>query len=117
MQASCLAEIIRNNVIQYGFIVSDDLMAVSPVLQCHIDDGHGAMAPLVLIGFYFAEPVYRTTHTLAHRKNTHDPLTCGDVHIRRHGSRELQSGPGLGPAGTGTGTKFTKWPREFFLKY
>jgi len=69
MQSSCLAEIIRNNVLQYGFIVRDDLIAVPPVIRAHLDDGHDDTGPLVLIGYSADEPVYRTTHTLAHCKN------------------------------------------------
>lgn len=69
MEKIYVNEIIENNVLQYPFIY-DDLIAVEHVLQGRIDDGHGATGPLVFIGFLAGEPVYRTTHTVAHRENT-----------------------------------------------
>ena len=69
MQTNDLGQIIQNNMLQHTFAVSDDLLAVVPVLQGHIYDGHGATGPLVLIGFLAEKPIYRTTHTVAHRKD------------------------------------------------
>jgi hypothetical protein len=70
MQPNNINEIIMNNILQHGFIVNNDLIAVDPVLQGYVYDGNGATGPLVLIGFLAGEPVYRTTHTVAHRKDT-----------------------------------------------
>jgi len=56
-------------MLQHARVVNNDLIVVEPVLQDHIDDGHGATGPLFVIGFLAGEPVYRTTHTVAHRKN------------------------------------------------
>jgi hypothetical protein len=56
-------------MLQHAPVVNNDLIVVEPVLQDHIDDGHGATGPLFVIGFLAGEPVYRTTHTVAHRKN------------------------------------------------
>jgi hypothetical protein len=67
--AAAIAQLIANNIQQHGFVVINNLIAVEPVDQDHIYDGHGATGPLVLIGFLAGEPVYRTTHTAAHRKN------------------------------------------------
>ena len=67
MKANHVGQIIKNNMLEHEFIVNDDLMAVSPVQEGHVYDGHDATGPLVLIGFLAGEPVYRTTHTVAHR--------------------------------------------------
>ncbi len=64
MQTNNFPPIIANNILQHAFVVSNDLIAVGPVLQDQIYDGHGATSPLVLIGFLSGEPVYRTTHTV-----------------------------------------------------
>ena len=69
-----MGQIIQNNTLQHTFAVSDDLLAVVPVLQGHIYDGHGATGPLILIGFLAGEPVYRTTNIVAHRKHSFLPL-------------------------------------------
>ena len=55
-------------MLQYPFVDDSDLVSVSPVREGDIDDGHGATGPLVLIGFSAGEPIYRTTHTVAHRE-------------------------------------------------
>ncbi len=69
MNTNNVADMIANNMLQHGFAFDNNLAAVEPELQAYIDDGHGATGPLVLIGYRTGEPVYRTTHTLAHRKN------------------------------------------------
>ncbi len=56
-------------MLQQAPVVNNDLIVVKPVLQDYINDGHGATGPLVVIGFLAGEPVYRTIHTVAHRKN------------------------------------------------
>ncbi|CAF5186857.1 unnamed protein product [Rotaria magnacalcarata] len=53
-------------MLQHAFVVNDNLLAVSPVQQGYVYDGHGATGSLVLIGFLAGEPIYRTTHTAAH---------------------------------------------------
>jgi hypothetical protein len=59
MQANLVHDIIMNNMLQYGFLVNDELLAVEPVVVGHINDGHGATGPLVLIGFFLdGEPIY-----------------------------------------------------------
>lgn len=62
-------EIIANNMAQHGPVQNENLLAVTPVLQEYIDDGHGSTGPLFLIGYLSGQPVYRTTHTVAHRKS------------------------------------------------
>ncbi len=69
MQANLLNDIINNNMLQRAFAMRDNLIAVAPVPQKLIDDGHRAMHALVLIGFLTGEPVYRTTHAVTHRKH------------------------------------------------
>jgi hypothetical protein len=69
MEAHNIAQIVANNMLQFGPVVDDDLIAVEPILQDHIDDGHGATGQLVLIGFLAGGAFYRTTHTVAHCKN------------------------------------------------
>jgi hypothetical protein len=46
------------------------IVAISPIHRGYFYDGHGAKGAFVLIGFLNEKPVYRTTHTLAHCKNT-----------------------------------------------
>ena len=70
MEKHCLYQIVQNNMLQYPFVDNTDLVSVPPVREGYIDDGHGATGPLVLIGFSAGGPVYRTTHTVAHRKYT-----------------------------------------------
>jgi len=69
MQTNNVAQIIANTILQHAFVENDNLIAMEPVLQDHIHDGHGATGPLVFIGFLAGESVYRTIHTVAHRKN------------------------------------------------
>jgi hypothetical protein len=68
MQANHLNEIIRNNMLQYAFSVNDNLLAVKPIAQGFVLDDHGAKGALMLIGYLGEKPVFRTTHTAAHRK-------------------------------------------------
>ncbi len=56
-------------MLQHAPVVNNDLIVLEPVLQDHINDGHGATGLLIVIGFLAGEPVYRTTHTVAHREN------------------------------------------------
>jgi hypothetical protein len=69
MQAKNVNQIIANNMLQHAPVVNNDLIVVEPVLQDYVNDGHGATSPLIMIGFLAGEPVYRTIHTAAHRKN------------------------------------------------
>ena len=69
MQSHNVDEIVANNMAQYGSVQNSNLAVVTPVLQAYINDGRGVTGPLVLIGFLVGEPVYRTTHTVAHCKN------------------------------------------------
>lgn len=82
MQAYNAHQMIANNVAQHGSVQNDDLVAITPVLKDWIDDGHGSTGPLVLIGYLAGEPVYRTTHTVAHRKG--DFLITKSLPIRYH---------------------------------
>ncbi|CAF1261166.1 unnamed protein product [Rotaria sp. Silwood1] len=58
---------------QVKFIITDDdinrnekcLTFVRPRLVDYLDDGHGDISPLVLIGLRGLQPVYRVTHTCA----------------------------------------------------
>jgi hypothetical protein len=58
MQANRLNEIIRNNMLQYAFAINDNLLAVEPILQGYVPDGHGAKGALMLIGYLGEKPVY-----------------------------------------------------------
>lgn len=69
MAAYNVDEIIANNIAQHGFVQNENLLAITPVLQDYIDDGHESTGPLIHIGYLGGEPVYRTTHTVAHRKD------------------------------------------------
>ena len=68
MQAYNVDEMVANNMAQHGSVQNNDLVEVAPVLKDWINNGHGSIGPLVLIGYLTGEPVYRTTHTVAHRK-------------------------------------------------
>ena len=68
MQAYNVDQIIANNVAQHGSVQNENLLEITPVLQDYIDDGHESTGPLIHIGYLGGEPVYRTTHTVAHRK-------------------------------------------------
>ena len=69
MQAHDINQMITNNMAQHGSVQNENLLAVAPVLQDQIDNGHESTGPLVLIGYLASKPVYRTTHTVAHRKS------------------------------------------------
>jgi hypothetical protein len=69
MQFNNVAQFVANNINQHGFVLNNNLTAVEPVLVDHIYDSHGSTGPLVLVGFLAGEPIYRTTHTVAHRNN------------------------------------------------
>jgi hypothetical protein len=57
-----LAQIIENNMFQYA-------LAMARVVHGYMHYGYEATSPLVLIRFLADEPVYRTIHTVAHRKD------------------------------------------------
>jgi hypothetical protein len=66
----CISSCIKNHYFNTAHeLFTQPNIAVEPVLQDHINDGHGATGPLIVIGFLAGEPVYRTIHTVAHRKN------------------------------------------------
>jgi hypothetical protein len=69
MQAHNVDQMIANNIAQHGSVQNENLIAITPVLQDYIDDGHGSIGPLFLIGYLGGKPVYRTTHTVAHCKD------------------------------------------------
>jgi hypothetical protein len=68
MQANHLNQIIQNNMLQHASAVNKALRTATPVSQGFINDSLGATGPLVLIGYLDKTLVYRTTHTVAHRK-------------------------------------------------
>ncbi|CAF1441998.1 unnamed protein product [Adineta steineri] len=78
MEPNYLNEIINNNMLQYSSVVHDNLITVEPVTVVHVDDGHGSFGPLVHIGYLGGEPIYRTTHTVAHYMEGNQP---GQFHI------------------------------------
>ena len=69
MAAYNVDEIIANNIAQHGSAQNENLLAIAPVFQGYVDDGHDSTGPLFHIGYLSGEPVYRTTHTVAHRKD------------------------------------------------
>ncbi|CAF3846733.1 unnamed protein product [Adineta steineri] len=66
MAANNVAERIQNNILQHGFPDQENLFAIPPVVRANLYDGHGGTGAFVLIGYFGQDPVYRTTHTLAH---------------------------------------------------
>jgi hypothetical protein len=72
MQDNNVDRMIQNNLLAHASNVEKDLLSTmeEPIDLGYIDDGLGAIGPLVLIGFLDKEPVCRTTHTVAHREHT-----------------------------------------------
>jgi hypothetical protein len=63
-----IAKAITNNMLHFGHLMDPRAVWIKPIRLSKIDDGHGDKGPLYLIGFLAGTAVYRTTHTLAHRK-------------------------------------------------
>jgi hypothetical protein len=92
MQANNVTQMIANIMVQHAFIVNNNLTAVEFVSQDDIYDGHCATGPLMLIGFLVGEPIYRTTHTVAHRNNAFLKLKnlFAGYFFRRHGRKRAR---------------------------
>ncbi|CAF1131061.1 unnamed protein product [Adineta ricciae] len=60
-------ERIANNMCHFGHLMNKDAQVVpSPIYITDVYDGHDDAGPLFLIGHLNGEPIYRTTHTVAH---------------------------------------------------
>lgn len=76
MEANHADQMFQNNMLQYPYYANHNLVAVSPADHGPIDDGHDATGPMILIGYLNEQPVYRTTHTVAHRMHDFRKLEC-----------------------------------------